>query len=68
LKDPKTTPAKTAPGKKAPDKVDLTGWNYVCAYGTYRIYAKGDKRRIVDDNIGNIIMEYKIGIYGVELE
>ena len=47
-------------------KVDLKGWDYVCTFGNSLVYAKGDKRRLIREDTGDIIIEYYIGIHKAE--
>jgi hypothetical protein len=59
---------KLAPTKETGDnKTDLSGWENMGYYGSCVIYAKGDKRRLIDPKTGQSIFEYKIAIRDIEL-
>jgi len=40
--------------------IDSNGWTHVGYYGFSHIYAKGDKRRLVDPKMGQITWKYRI--------
>lgn len=39
---------------------DLSGWIIIGHYGKYQLYAKGDKRRILEAKTGQFICEYEV--------
>ena len=41
-------------------KIESNGWTHVGYYGSSKIYAKGNKRCLVDPNTGRQIFEYCI--------
>jgi len=49
-------------------KVDLKGWEYVCTFGNCLVYARGDKRRLIQEETGAVIFEYLIGIQEAKFE
>ncbi len=56
------TPAdKPAPDRGSDDNIiDLTGWKRVVEYASFIIYAKGNKRRLVEQKTAKFTVEYKI--------
>lgn len=52
--------------KKRGERADLKGWDYVCTFGNCIVYAKGDKRRLIREDTGEIVIEYYIGIHKAE--
>lgn len=56
------TPAnKPEPTRGTGDnKADLSGWKRVAEYASCIIYAKDNKRRLVDQKTGKSILEYVI--------
>ena len=54
------TPAnKPKPTRGTDDnRADLNGWKRVGQYASYLIYAKDNKRRLVDQKTGKSILEY----------
>ncbi len=50
----------TAPKNSGDGKTDLDGWKHMGHYGSSYIYAKGDKRCLVDPKTGLSTFEYRI--------
>lgn len=42
------------------NRTDLSGWKRVGEYASYIIYAKGNKRRLVEQKTGKFVLEYVI--------
>jgi len=55
------TPASEKKNNK--NNVALSGWNYVCTFGSCLVYANGDRRRLINPETGDIVFEYTIGIH-----
>jgi len=56
-----TPPNKPEPtGETGDNRTDLTGWKRVGEYASYFIYAKDNKRRLVDQKTGKSVLEYLI--------
>ncbi len=57
------------PMKRRKKREKLNGWTYVGSYGFSHIYAKGDKRCLIDPKTGQSTFEYKVTMsskrYGV---
>ena len=45
-------------------RTQLKGWTYIGGYGFSHIYAKGDRRRLVDLETGKITFEYRVEFRG----
>jgi len=59
------TPAsENKPNQK---NVDLIEWNYVCTFGSCFVYANGDRRRLINTETGEIIIEYTIRMHDAGL-
>lgn len=48
------------PKKKREKREELNGWTYVGSYGFSHIYAKGDKRCLIDPKTGKSAFEYRV--------
>jgi len=55
-----TSANKPAPDRGNDNTIDLTKWKRVGEYAAYIIYAKGNKRRLVEQKTGKFIIEYEI--------
>jgi muconolactone delta-isomerase len=42
------------------NRTDLTGWKRVGEYASYIIYAKDNRRRLVEQKTGKFVLEYVI--------
>ena len=47
-------------GETGDNRKDLSGWKHVGEYASYLIYAKDNKRRLVDQKTGRTVIEYSI--------
>lgn len=48
------------PMKKREKREKLNGWTYVGSFGFSHIYAKGDKRCLIDPKTGKSTFDYKV--------
>jgi len=56
-----TKARKPEPNRGTDDnRTDLTGWKRVDEYAYYIIYAKDNKRRLVEQKSGKFVLEYVI--------
>jgi hypothetical protein len=61
IRDIMTDAHKPEPmGETGDNRTDLSGWKRVGEYAPYIIYAKGNKRRLVEQETGKFVLEYVI--------